>query len=29
MPKWVAVVVIAVVVASRVRWFVDTWKGRR
>jgi hypothetical protein len=29
MSKWVAVVVIVVVVASRVRWFVDTWKGRR
>jgi hypothetical protein len=29
MPKWVAIVVIVIVVASRVRWLVDTWRGRR
>jgi hypothetical protein len=27
--KWAAVVVIVVVVASRVGWVVEKWKGRR
>jgi len=29
MPKWVAIVVVIVVVASRVGWVVEKWRGRR
>jgi len=29
MEKWVAGVVIVVVIASRVSWFLEKWRGKR
>jgi len=29
MSPWVAVIVIVIVLASRVSWFLDKWRGKR